>query len=88
MVRIPTVSNADPARFDEAQFAAFRALLPKLYPNVFAVCGCEQLDHTELLLHWPGKSSAAPVILMAHYDVVPVEETRWQAASALLRRGV
>ena len=31
MVRIPTVSNADPARFDEAQFAAFRALLPKLY---------------------------------------------------------
>lgn len=78
MVRIPTVSNADPARFDEAQFAAFRALLPKLYPNVFAVCGCEQLDHTELLLHWPGKSSAAPVILMAHYDVVPVEETRWQ----------
>ena len=30
MVRIPTVSNADPARFDEAQFAAFRALLPKL----------------------------------------------------------
>ncbi len=78
MVRIPTVSNADPAQFDEAQFAAFRALLPELYPKVFAACSCEQLDHTELLLRWPGKSSAAPVVLMAHYDVVPVEEDRWQ----------
>ena len=78
MVRIPTVSNPDPAKFDEPQFAAFRALLPKFYPRVFAACSCEQLDHTELLLHWPGKSSAAPVVLMAHYDVVPVEEDRWQ----------
>ena len=78
MVRIPTVSSPDPAQFDEAQFSAFRALLPKLYPKVFAACSCEQLDHTELLLHWPGKSSAAPVVLMAHYDVVPVEEDRWQ----------
>ena len=77
MVRIPTVSNADPAKFDEAQFAAFRDLLPRLYPKVFAACSCEQLDHTELLLRWPGKSSDAPVVLMAHYDVVPVEEDRW-----------
>ena len=78
MVRIPTVSNPDPAQFDEAQFAAFRALLPELYPKVFAACSCELLDHTELLLRWPGRSDAAPVVLMAHYDVVPVEEDRWQ----------
>ena len=32
MVRIPTVSNADPARFDEAQFAAFRALCRSSIP--------------------------------------------------------
>lgn len=78
MVRIPTVSSPDPSQFDETQFEAFRALLPELYPKVFAACSCERLDHTELLLHWPGKSADAPVVLMAHYDVVPVEEQRWQ----------
>lgn len=77
MVRIPTVSNADPSRFDEAQFERFRALLAQLYPSVFAACEPAKLDHTELLFRWRGKSSDSPAVLMAHYDVVPVEEERW-----------
>jgi carboxypeptidase PM20D1 len=31
-----------------------------------------------VLYTWKGKSDAAPVVLMAHYDVVPVEEDRWE----------
>lgn len=78
MVQVPTVSNADPAKFDEAQFAAFRALLRRLYPKVFETCTYEELDHTELFFTWKGAASEAPVVLMAHYDVVPVEPKRWQ----------
>lgn len=77
MVQVPTVSNADASKFDEAQFTKFRALLRALYPNVFKTCTYEELDHTELLFHWKGESSAAPVVLMAHYDVVPVVPERW-----------
>ena len=78
MVRIATVSSDDPKAFDEAKFGQFRDLLRKLYPHVFASCGFEQLDHTEILFKWSGKSSAAPAVLMAHYDVVAVEESRWK----------
>lgn len=78
MVKIPTVSSADPQKFDEAQFAAFRALLRKQYPKVFAACTYEEFDHTEMLFHWRGETAEAPVVLMAHYDVVPVEAERWQ----------
>lgn len=78
MIRIPTVSSYKTEEFDEEKFEQFRQLLPKLYPHVFETCGYERLDHTEMLFTWKGKSSAAPVVLMAHYDVVPVEEARWQ----------
>lgn len=77
MIRVPTVSNADPAKMDEQVFDRFRALLPGMYPNVFRVCDFERVDHTGLLFRWKGESSAAPVVLMAHYDVVPVVPERW-----------
>lgn len=78
MVKLPTVSSPDPAKFDEAQFAAFRALLRRQYPRVFEACTYEEFDHTELLFHWKGQTAEAPVVLMAHYDVVPVVPERWQ----------
>ena len=37
MVRCKTVSNANPALEDDAEFEKFIALLPELYPNVFKV---------------------------------------------------
>lgn len=77
LVRIPTISNADPEKFDEEQFAAFRARLKELYPNIYATCTYEELGHTEMFFCWKGKSDAEPVVLMAHYDVVPVVAERW-----------
>lgn len=77
MVKIPTVSSPDPSKFDEAQFAAFRALLRRQYPKVFAACTYEEFDHTEMLFHWKGETAESPVVLMAHYDVVPVVPERW-----------
>ena len=80
MVRVPTVSNYDESLVDDAQFAAFRALLKTIYPKVHDVCAPVLCGKTGLLFHWKGKNAAAPVVLMAHYDVVPAEDEKWAHA--------
>ena len=77
MIRLRTVSSADWSKVDESQFEEFRVLLRELYPAVHGKCGMERIGPTGVLYTWKGKSSEAPVVLMAHYDVVPVEEDRW-----------
>ncbi|MBS6864428.1 MAG: M20/M25/M40 family metallo-hydrolase [Ruthenibacterium sp.] len=81
LVRIPTVSDYDEAKVDEAQFEKFREKLKELYPAVHEACPpvlCRGEGRTTgLLFRWKGASSAEPTVLMAHYDVVPVEEQRW-----------
>lgn len=74
MIQLPTVS----AELDErgmAPFDDFVALLAELYPLVHAQLTLERVTDLGLLFHWRGSSDAAPVVLMAHYDVVPVDES-------------
>ncbi len=78
LVRIPTVSNADPEQFDEDVFQSLRDTLRALYPRVHEACAPVRIGHTGLLFHWPGKSADGPTVLMAHYDVVAVNESGWQ----------
>jgi carboxypeptidase PM20D1 len=78
LVRIPTVSHRDPARVDRAAFDALLAALRERFPLLH-----ERLEHTRvhdhgLLVRWPGRTDAHPVVLMAHLDVVPVEERGWR----------
>ena len=77
MLRLKTVSDVDPGRVDLAEFERFRALLPTFYPHVFAKCVYEEIGAHGMLLRWPGEESAAPAVLMAHYDVVPAVEAEW-----------
>ena len=77
MVRIPTISYAEEGRANQAQFDAFQDLLKQRYPLVFARCHFERVGKNGLLFHMPGKSSTAPSVLMAHYDVVPVDAHLW-----------
>lgn len=77
LVRCKTISNNDPEKEDDAEFQKLIDLLPGLYPNVFSTCEFQQLADRGLLLRWPGKSAAAPSVMMAHYDVVPVNEGSW-----------
>ncbi len=77
LVRCRTVSFNDPAQEDEAEFQKLIKLLPELYPNVFEVCTFQQFPNRALLFCWPGKSHSAPSVMMAHYDVVPVNEEAW-----------
>ena len=77
LIRCKTISYSDHSLEDDAEFDKLIALLPKLYPTVFANCAFRQLPDRALLLRWPGKAGDAPAVMMAHYDVVPVDESKW-----------
>ena len=78
LVQCRTVSYNHPSMEDEEEFAKLIQLLPELYPNVFDVCSVRELPDRALLFRWPGRSEAAPSVMMAHFDVVPVNEDSWQ----------
>ena len=77
MIRCKTVSYNDDSLIDKAEFKKFQDLLPELYPLVHGKCPREFVGVNGMLYHWKGKTPEEPVVLMAHYDVVPVEETQW-----------
>jgi len=78
LVQCKTISYNDPALEDDEQFKKLIALMPGLYPRVFDVCSFRELPDRALLLRWPGKSDKNPSVMMAHYDVVPVNEESWE----------
>ena len=78
LVRCKTVSYYDPALEDDGEFEKLIGLLPTLYPEVFRVCSFNRLPDRALLFCWKGKKSDEPSVMMAHYDVVPVEESLWE----------
>ena len=78
LVQCKTISYKDASLEDDAEFEKLIDLLPTLYPKVFATCSFERLADRGLLLHWKGKTAGDPTVLMAHYDVVPVNEEMWE----------
>lgn len=82
-VKVPTVSTEDRA-IDRSAFVAFHELLRRMYPLVHARLTSEVVGDLSLLYTWPGAdTAAAPVVLMGHFDVVPVvpgTESRWTHA--------
>jgi len=77
LIRCKTISYYDHTKEDDAEFEKLIALLPELYPHVFAACSFERLPDRALLFRWPGKTPGKPSVMMAHYDVVPVNEENW-----------
>lgn len=77
MIRCKTISNRDDSKTDWAEFGKFRILLNERFPKVRAACHIELISKSGILYHLPGKSSEKPSVCMAHYDVVPVEESGW-----------
>lgn len=72
-VRYRTISYFDSStRFPE--FTRFRAFLVRAYPLVHTKLRREVVDSATLIYTWRGTdTSLAPVLLMGHQDVVPVE---------------
>ncbi len=90
LVRCKTVSFYDSSKEDDAEFSKLIDKLPVLYPNVCKTCGLTKLPDRALLFKWEGKEHLKPAVMMAHYDVVPVNEELWQkpAFEAILEDGV
>jgi carboxypeptidase PM20D1 len=80
LVRRPTVSGYDAKVEDGSAFASLKADLPRLFPRAHAAMTREEPGDRALLYSWKGTDAAlAPVILCAHFDVVPVEDAgEWQ----------
>ena len=78
LVQCRTVSYNDHELEDKAEFRKLKDLLPKLYPHVFAACEYREFPEEAVLLRWPGKTAGDPAVMMAHYDVVPVDEAKWE----------
>ena len=89
LVRCRTVSSERREDEDDAEFEKLIALLPVLYPGVFRTCLFRRLEDRGLLFTWKGREEGKPAVLMAHYDVVPVEEENWDvpAFEAIIRDG-
>ena len=90
LVKCKTVSYYDSSLEDDAEFEKLIGKLPVLYPHVAETCPMMRLPDRGLLLRWAGKNPGDPAVLMAHYDVVPVEEENWTkpAFDALIEDGV
>ena len=78
LVKCKTISYRDKSLENNDEFQKFVAKLPYLYPNVFANCSYSELEDRALLFKWEGKNHSEPTVLMAHYDVVPVDEEGWE----------
>jgi carboxypeptidase PM20D1 len=77
-LRAPTVSNADPEAIDRAAFSAFQDFLRSRFPSVHRELKLETVSDYSLLYTWSGTDAAlAPVLLMAHLDVVPADGAGW-----------
>ena len=89
LVRFRTVSYRNSSLEDDAEFEKLIASLPTLYPNVCRVCEMTRLPDRALLFRWKGECDASPAIMMAHYDVVPVNEEAWDVPpfEAILKDG-
>jgi len=90
LVKCKTVSYNDPSLEDDGEFEKLISLLPSLYPNVFKTCSLDRLPDRALLFKWTGKKSDSPSVMMAHYDVVPVDESGWEKPpfDAIIENGV
>jgi carboxypeptidase PM20D1 len=79
LVRIPTVSDRDPSRVDADAFDRLLDELRTQFPLLHQRLGLTQVGMHGLLFHWAGRAAAKPIVLMAHLDVVPVDESApWQ----------
>ena len=80
-IALQTVSSRDDAKLNAAQFAQLHALLQARFPLIHAKLRREVVGDLSLLYTWQGSApAAAPILLMAHQDVVPIapgSEKNW-----------
>ena len=74
-IQFKTISHQDSEKLDKAEFLAFTAWLRKAYPNVTRTMAITMVNELTPVYKWAGKNEALkPILLTAHYDVVPVSK--------------
>jgi carboxypeptidase PM20D1 len=78
-LQIQTISYDDPSKLNQAEFQRFHDYLQQTFPLVQSQLTKEVVSQYSLLYRWQGEdANLAPVVLMAHMDVVPTEATPWK----------
>lgn len=81
-VQKKTVSSTNLSKIDWKPFGEFVELLVQNYPKVHATAERELVNDYGLIYHFKGQNSdLKPALLIAHFDVVPVEkstEDQWE----------
>jgi carboxypeptidase PM20D1 len=81
-LRFATVSNQDGEARDDDAFDALHRYLKEQFPLTHQTLALERVNGLSLLYTWRGSDpSLAPLLLLAHQDVVPVEpgtEASWE----------
>jgi carboxypeptidase PM20D1 len=79
---IPTVSHQDSTANDYSQLNQLHRYISETYPRLNTALKKQTINRYSLLYTWEGRdTSLAPVLLMAHLDVVPVDSNalnQWQ----------
>ncbi len=74
-VQIPTISISDTSAIDTSAYNAFVSFIGQAYPLIHRNLTKTLIQQYNFVFEWKGQNAAlAPIILMGHYDVVPVEE--------------
>lgn len=72
-VRLRTIASREDAAVNADQFAQLHTLLRARFPKTHAALTREVVGEHSLLYTWHGSNpKAAPILLMAHQDVVPI----------------
>ncbi|MDD5712281.1 MAG: M20 family peptidase [Smithellaceae bacterium] len=81
-VRFRTVSTRDTTGAGIKEFLALHRYLDETFPLVHSTLTCEEIGAAGRLYCWQGKNpSLPPILLLAHFDVVPVADEqldRWE----------
>ncbi len=73
-LQFETITQRDPAKLDTTAYAAFREYLAEAFPRVHDAMDRTVINEHSMLYGWKGSEpTAAPIVLAAHYDVVPVD---------------
>lgn len=72
LVRIPTVSSVNDEHTDWSQFEKLHDYMKETWPLIFEKMELVEIGKASLLFHWKSENPLkAPILLMAHQDVVP-----------------
>ena len=76
MIRFKTVTSVTMEGIDRKEFLGLHKYLEKTYPLLHKTLEKEVVNEYSLLYRWTGSGSdKKPFLMMAHMDVVPVEES-------------